>query len=158
ARCSAGARAPARARAARAHAAPRRPRPLVARRPPRPRVWKTPRVRAYSSGRMNRGTVVFLALAILLAHTFAIHQTVRGDLAAPYEGAHVAYRLGRNLVYEGSAQWNTGGPPVESYPSLVWVLVSAFAARLYISPIWVSQGLGLVAALGTVIVLAQFSK
>ncbi len=106
---------------------------------------------------MNRGTVILLALAILLAHTFAIHQTPAGEIAAPYEIAHVAYRLGRNLVYEGSALWNPGGAPVESYPSAIWVLVSALAARLYLSPILVTQALGLCAVLATVIVLAQFS-
>jgi hypothetical protein len=106
---------------------------------------------------MNRATVILLALAILLAHTFAIYQTPDGDIARPYEIAHVAYRLGRNLVYEGAALWNSNGPPVESYPSAIWVLVSAAAARVYLSPILVTQALGLLSALATVIVLAQFS-
>jgi len=106
---------------------------------------------------MNRGTVILLALAILIAHTFAIHQSPAGDIARPYEIAHVAYRLGRNLVYEGAALWNTGGPPVESYPSALWVLVSAMAARVYLSPMMVTQALGLCSALATVVVLAQFS-
>ena len=106
---------------------------------------------------MNRGTVILLALAILIAHTFAIHQTPDGDIARSYEIAHVAYRLGRNLVYEGAALWNSGGPPVESYPSALWVLVSAAAARVYLSPILVSQALGLFSALATVVVLTQFS-
>jgi hypothetical protein len=52
---------------------------------------------------VNRGTVILLALAILLAHAIAIHRSDGGDVAAPYEIAHVAYRLGRNLVFEGSA-------------------------------------------------------
>jgi len=106
---------------------------------------------------MNRGTVVFLALAILLAHTLAIHQTPDGAFGAPYEIAHVAYRLGRNLIYEGTAVWNPGGKAVESYPSLSWVLVSAVAARLYISPLLVTQGLGLFSTMASLIVLAQFS-
>ena len=106
---------------------------------------------------MNRGTVVFLALAILLAHTLAIHQTPEGDFAPPYEIAHVAYRLGRNLVYEGSASWNQGGGWVESYPSPLWILLSAFSARTYLSPTIVSQWFGIFCSLATVIVLAQFS-
>jgi hypothetical protein len=106
---------------------------------------------------MNRGTVVLVALAILLAHTFAIHQTPDGDFAAPYEMAHVAYRLGRNLVYEGSALWNPGGPVIESYPSPLWVLLSAAAARVYASPLLISQALGLFSVLATLVVLAQFS-
>ena len=106
---------------------------------------------------MNRGTVILLALAILLAHTFAIHQTPNGEFAETYEIAHVAYRLGRNLIYDGVAQWNPGGSPTESYPSPLWVIASAVAARVYISPILVSQVVGLAASLATVFVLAQFS-
>lgn len=106
---------------------------------------------------MNRGTVVFLALAILLAHAFAIHQTPDGDFAAPYELAHVAYRIGRNFVYEGVARWNPGGPPTDSYPSLAWIALSAIAARLYLYPTILSQAVDLFCALATVVVLAQFS-
>lgn len=106
---------------------------------------------------MNRGTVVLVALAILLAHTFAIHQTPDNDFAAPYEMAHVAYRLGRNLVYEGSASWNPGGPAIESYPSPIWVALSAVAARLYADPIFMTQAVGLFSVLATLVVLAQFS-
>jgi hypothetical protein len=107
---------------------------------------------------MNRGTVVLLALAILLAHTFAIHQTPEGDFGEPYEIAHVSYRLGRNLVYEGTALWNPDGrSAAESYPSTSWVLLAALAARLYLSPILFAQVVGLVSVLGTAIVLAQFS-
>lgn len=106
---------------------------------------------------MNRGTVILLALAILVAHTFAIHQTPEGEFAATYEIAHVPYRIARNLVYEGVALWNPGGPSAESYPSLLWILVSAFATRLYASPILITQTLGVCSALAAVIVLAQFS-
>ena len=106
---------------------------------------------------MNRATVVLLALAILLAHAFAIHQTPDGDFAAPYEIAHVAYRLGRNLVYEGTALWNPGGSMVESYPSPIWVLLSAAAARVYANPMLISQVVGLLGVLSTLVVLAQFS-
>ncbi len=106
---------------------------------------------------MNRGAVVFLALAVLLAHTLAIHQNPDGEFAAPYEIAHVAYRLGRNLVYDGTPSWNPGGPPVESYPSVTWIGLAAIAARLYVSPTVVAQGFGLACALVSIVVLAQFS-
>ena len=106
---------------------------------------------------MNRGTVVFLALAVLLAHTLAIYQTPDGGLAQPFEISHVAYRVARNLVYEGEALWNPGGAPVESYPSVAWILVNAVAARLYLAPNFVTQGLGFACALATAVVLAQFS-
>jgi hypothetical protein len=106
---------------------------------------------------MNRGAVVFLALAILLAHSLAIHQTPAGDFGPPYEIAHVAYRLGRNLVFHGAALWNPGGAPAESYASVLWVLLSGLAARVYASPVLMAQIVGLVSALATVIVVAQFS-
>ena len=70
---------------------------------------------------MNRTTVVVIALAILLAHTLAIHQTPSGNFAAPYERAHVAFRLGRHLVYEGRAVWDSQSPFWDTYPSLTWI-------------------------------------
>jgi len=106
---------------------------------------------------MNRATVVFIALAILLAHTLAIHQNPDGDFAAPYDWAHVAYRLGRNLVYTGRALWDPQGGWVESYPSVIWIGVSSVAERLYVSPTLVTQWLGILCALATVVVIAQFS-
>ncbi len=107
---------------------------------------------------MNRVTVILLTLAILFAHGLAIHQTAEGDLGSPYELAHVAYRLGRNLVHQGAALWNPGEAVVESYPSPLWVGVCALAERFYVSPIRTTQWLGIACALGTVFVLAQFSS
>ena len=63
---------------------------------------------------MNRGTVIFLALAVLLAHTLAIYQTPEGEFGPPYEVAHAAYRLGRNAVFEGLPLWNPRSPWAEA--------------------------------------------
>jgi len=106
---------------------------------------------------MNRTAVVFLALAILLAHTLAIHQTADGGFASAYDMAHVAYRLGRNLVHEGRPLWDPLGPWIESHPSPLLVGVAAAAERLYLFPTVVSQALGVLCALGTIVVVAQFS-
>lgn len=106
---------------------------------------------------MNRVTVIFLALAILLAHILAIHQTPEGDLGAPYEIAHVAFRVGRNLVRHGVLAWNPEAASIEAYPSALWIAVSALAESRYISPTMVAQTLGFLAALGTVVALTQFS-
>ncbi len=106
---------------------------------------------------MNRTTVVLFALVILLSHGLAIHQTSEGAFAAPYELAHVAYRLARNLVHLGSAAWNPGGAMVESYPSPLWVLLCAAAERLYLRSGLFSQVLGVVSMLATIGLLAQFS-
>jgi len=110
---------------------------------------------------MNRITVVVLALAILLAHTLAIHQTPSGDFAPPYDRAHVAYRIGRNLVHEGRAAWDTVGGVgswSEAYPSALWVGLSALAERLFLYPTWVTQTVGILASLITIVVLSQFSS
>ncbi len=107
---------------------------------------------------MNRTTVVFLALAILLAHTLAIHQTPDGRFGAPYERAHVAYRVGRNLAFEGRATWDVQAPSAETYPSPLWVGLGALAVELEIPPTTLSQVLGILCALCTVGVVAQFSS
>ena len=106
---------------------------------------------------MNRGTVIFLTLVVLLTHTLAIYQTPDGEFAAPCEPAHVAYRLGRNLVHSGAAQWDPATQPQASYPSLIWIGVGAFASRLSIPPTLFAQYVGLASALITVVLLAQFS-
>ncbi|MEW6073359.1 MAG: hypothetical protein AB1726_12310 [Planctomycetota bacterium] len=106
---------------------------------------------------MNRTTVILLALAILLAHTLAIHQTPDGAFGAPYEIAHVAFRTARNLVRAGVLTWNPASPPVESHPSPLWVAVALAAEFRYVSPILVSQTLGILGGLSTAVILTQFS-
>lgn len=106
---------------------------------------------------MNRPTAILVALATLLAHVLALHQNVEGTFAPPFELAHVAFREARNLVYDGSLAWNTGGPVIESYPSTLWVALNALATALYLPPTVTSQYVGIACALGTVAVLAQFS-
>lgn len=106
---------------------------------------------------MNRTAILFLALAILLAHMVAIHQTPDGGLAPPYDAAHVAFRLGRNLVHEGELAWITGGSVHGSYPSLLWIALCAGAERFHVSPILVTQLVGMACALGAVLVATQFS-
>ncbi len=106
---------------------------------------------------MNRITFLFLALAILLAHTLWIHQTPSGEFAAPYEISHVAYRCARNLIRHGALAWNPGAAAVESYPSALWIGVCTVAEHRYLPPTLVTQFVGILCALGTVVVLTQFS-
>ncbi len=106
---------------------------------------------------MNRTTAILVALATLLAHILAIHQNTDGVFGPPYEVAHVAYRVSRNLVFEGTPAWSTAGSVLESYPSPLWVLICAVATRLYFSVTLASQYLGIACSLVTVIVLAQFA-
>ena len=79
---------------------------------------------------MNRSIALFVALAILLAHVLAIHNDGSGSLAFPYDQAHAAYRLARNLVVEGQLQWNPGSTAFESYSSPVWIAVCTIGERL----------------------------
>ena len=106
---------------------------------------------------MNRTFALFLALAILLAHALALHTDELGRIAPPYDAAHVAYRMGRNLVQTGHCAWDVGLPAQESYPSIAWIAVAAVAERLYLPPTTFCQYAGALFALATVLVLARFS-
>ena len=106
---------------------------------------------------MNRTTVVFLALAILLAHALAIHQTPSGDFAPPYERAHVAFELGRGIVQGIPPTAGTETSWLNAYPSPTWVLFASLLERLYLFPTIWSQVFGILCALGTVVVLSEFS-
>jgi len=106
---------------------------------------------------LNRATALFVALAILLGHALAIHSTAGGELAPPYDMAHVAFRIGRNFAQRGELSWGEGVLGIESYPSLSWIALCALAERLYWPVHRVCQGLGMVSALLCVLTLAQFS-
>ena len=59
---------------------------------------------------MNRTIALFLALVVLLAHTLAIYSSESGALAPPYDFAHVAFRMARNVVQNGVFAWNAVPP------------------------------------------------
>ncbi len=107
---------------------------------------------------MNRTFALFLAIAILIAHTLAIHKSAVGYVAPPYDVAHVAFRLARNLVQSGSLSWDGVVLGIESYPSLLWLGVAAIAERAYQPVTLACQITGAVSGVLTVIVLAQFSR
>lgn len=106
---------------------------------------------------MKRSTVLLLALALLLAHALTLATDDLGRLGPPSDRAFAAFRIGRNLVWDGRAQFDLGAPFAESYPSWPWIFLSALAERLYWAPTWVAQAVGLVSALATVLVVSRFS-
>jgi hypothetical protein len=106
---------------------------------------------------MNRTLALLLTVAILFAHMLAIHTAPSGQIAPPYDAAHVTYRVARNLVETGSLAWDQGGRAVESFPSLLWVLVAALGTWLGLTVTMFCQTVGTLSALGTVFVLARFS-
>jgi len=112
---------------------------------------------------MNRTLAILLAMAMLLAHGLALHLTPEGNLGEPYEYAHRAYHLARNLIQEGSLVWNVGlegsaRGGIESYPSPLWVLISALAERLYLPVTRTTQLVGMAAALMTVRYSVMFDR
>lgn len=82
---------------------------------------------------MNRSIVIFVALALLVAHSLAVRTDMGGDLAPPYDQAFIAFRVARNLVFEGQWTWAPGQSGIDSYPSTLWVLVCAVAERANVS-------------------------
>jgi hypothetical protein len=106
---------------------------------------------------MNRTLALFLTLAILVAHTLAIHQTLSGNFAPAYDDAHITYRVARNFIETGSFAWNQGGVAVESYPSNLWVAVAVLGERFNFIVTRFCQTVGAISAVVTILVLAQFS-
>jgi len=106
---------------------------------------------------MNRTIALFLALAVLLAHALALHKSPNGDVGPPYDQAHVAYRLGRNLAQTGSIRWEINEPPVEGHPSLFLIGLASIAEQGYVSVTTFCQTLGAIATFLAVIVVSFFS-
>jgi len=106
---------------------------------------------------LNRTTALFVALAILLGHALAIHKTAAGEIAPPYDMAYAAFRIARNFVQSGEFAWSSGTIGIESYPSLLWILLMSLAERFYWSVNQAAQSIGMVSALLCVLTLAQFS-
>jgi hypothetical protein len=114
---------------------------------------------------MNRSIALFVALALLLAHTLAIYNDGTGSLAFPYDQSHAAYRLARNLVLEGQLQWNTGTTAFESYSSPLWIALCTVGERIcatrfnanleLLSINLYCQTIGIVAMLATVVLTAR---
>lgn len=105
---------------------------------------------------MNRSIALFVALAVLVAHSFAIHVDAQGGLAPPYESAYVAFRLGRSLAHLGELVWNPGSQGFDSHPSILWVLLCALSERLYLSINAYCQFIGVTCAMATVVIASRF--
>ncbi len=107
--------------------------------------------------RMNRTAALLLALTTLLAHSLLIHQDSAGQFAAPYEAAHAAFRVARNLVHTGEAAWNPGALELEAVASPLWVFMCAIAERLYIPVTTFAQSLGILCMFATTVLAARFT-
>ncbi len=105
---------------------------------------------------MNRSIALFVALTVLLAHSLAIRTDASGNLAPPYDQAFVAYRIASHWVYSGSFDWNVGQSGIESYPSVLWVMICAVGERLYVSINSYVRVVGLLATACSFILSSRF--
>ena len=105
---------------------------------------------------MNRSIALFVALAVLVAHSLAIRTNSVGNLAPPYDQAFVAYRLASNLVVEGQWSWSPGQSGFDSYASPLWVVICAVAERLYISVNFFVRVIGVLATATSFILASRF--
>lgn len=105
---------------------------------------------------MNRSVALFVALALLVAHALAIHITASGDLAPPYDSAYAAFRVGRNLVHEGTLAWGQEIGGLESYPSFLWTLFAYAVERTYLPINYSVQLMGGACAIATIILTSRF--
>ncbi len=118
---------------------------------------------------MNRITAILLAMAALLVHILVVHRNGFGAFGAPYDSAHTAFTLGRNLIHHGDTWWSfdartgEGMGSLGSYPSplLIWIAafvegLSAFLDRGYFAVTRSVQVIGIGCALGTVFMSTRF--
>ena len=118
---------------------------------------------------MNRITAILLAMAALLVHILAVHRNGLGAFGAPYDSAHAAFTLGRNLIHHGDTWWHfdastgEGTGSLGSYPSplLIWISalvegLSVVFERGYFGVTRSIQIIGIGCALGTVFMSTRF--
>jgi hypothetical protein len=105
---------------------------------------------------MNRSLVLLVAMAVLVAHSLALRTDATGALAPPYDQAFVAFRVARNLVFEGTWTWSPGVPGFDSHPSTLWVLIGAAVERFSLPINAVMRGIGIVSAAATLMLTGAF--
>ncbi|HYU33442.1 MAG TPA: hypothetical protein VEW48_14895 [Thermoanaerobaculia bacterium] len=104
------------------------------------------------SSKILRGLAVAAVVAgyVLLAFWLVLPQT-------PVDDAFISFRYARHLAVGDGLVYNPNEPPVEGYSSLAWVLILAAGARLGLGLPALSQTLGLLLGIGTLLVLVRRS-
>jgi arabinofuranosyltransferase len=51
--------------------------------------------------------------------------------------------------------WNVGEPPIEGFTTYLWVLIGAAGFRAGLDPLRLMQGIGIVTALGTIVLTSS---
>lgn len=73
------------------------------------------------------------------------------------EDAYITYRFARNVAEGHGFVWNVGEGPVEGFTNFLWVLLSVGLYRLGLDLPRVTQGLGVVAGMVTLVYAWRFS-
>jgi len=73
------------------------------------------------------------------------------------EDAYITYRFARNVAEGHGFVWNVGEAPVEGFTNFLWLLLSVGAYRLGLDLPRVTQGLGLLAGVITLVYAWRFS-
>src|SRR5215472_6118839 len=74
------------------------------------------------------------------------------------DDAYIGFRYARNLAEHGQLTWNPGSRPVEGYTGIALVLLVAAGMKLGLSPVAVSQAVGLASFAAGAIVLSRFLR
>jgi arabinofuranosyltransferase len=94
-----------------------------------------------ADGRAAAVVVILAVLLIAIANAFVT------------DDAFISFRYARNLVERHELTWNPGmSKPTEGYSNFLWTLIMAAAIEAGIDPVRASEILGLLFALGTLLV------
>src|SRR4030095_7048268 len=74
------------------------------------------------------------------------------------EDAYITYRFARNVAEGHGFFWNVGEAPVEGFTNFLWLLLSVGAYRLGFDLPRVTQGLGVLAGMVTLVYAWRFSR
>lgn len=99
--------------------------------------------RRATSGSTNPVPALLLLCGVFLLHVYY--------LACVAEDTHITFRFARHFAEGHGFVWNLGEPPIEGFTTFLWVLVAAAALATGIDVFWLTQALGTLAALGTLV-------
>lgn len=105
---------------------------------------------AVKTGHAKSYLILWLACAVFVLH--AVY------LAVVAEDAHIAFRFARHFADGHGFVWNVGERPIEGFTTFLWVLLAAGGMKVGVSVFWLTQGLGVLAALGTVVLTFEIAR
>jgi arabinofuranosyltransferase len=98
---------------------------------------------------------VQLGLLIFCGAAFVAHAIW---LACVAEDSYITYRFARNVVEGHGFVWNVGAGPVEGFSNFLWLQLCVVALKLRLDPGLVTQVVGVVAGVATLLVTWHFAR